>query len=258
MKIIEIVHYVMNFIFPKHCVICDKVLPFGTGINNEYLCEDCYNKVDLIKEPMCKKCGAQIKSYDEDLCIRCKNKYVDKKDKSYFEYGFGLCRYNDLLKESLHRIKYESRKEYIEFYGKSIAKVYYQDLNKMNIDCFIPVPIHKERLRVRNYNQAEVLANSISKELLKFNIDIPVDNNIIKRTKNTKVLNKLDNSDRNNELKDAFIVDDKYIVNNNIKNICIIDDIYTTGSTIETMSKLLKENNIEKIYFIVISVVDNL
>ena len=43
----------------------------------------------------------------------------------------------------------------------------------------------------------------------------------------------------------------------NIKKVIIVDDIYTTGTTIETMSKILKENGVDEVYFVCIAVVDN-
>lgn len=248
MKVKEIVHYAIDFIFPKRCIICDEVLPFGENYESQHICLSCIKKIDFISKPYCKKCGAKIYGDDEMLCMRCK-----EKGKSYFDFGFGLCRYNDFIKESLHKIKYKSRREYIEFYAKCITKVYKDELKKLNIEAFLPVPIHKKRLVKRNYNQAEVLAKSLTKNLGYYDIEIPTDTNVVFRNKNTKVLNKLDNLSREKEIKGAFFVNE-----NNYKNVCIIDDIYTTGTTIEEMSKVLKESGVEHIYFICIAVVDNL
>ena len=247
----EILHYVMNFIFPRHCVICDKVLVFGKGLSSDFLCKDCKNKLEFIEEPSCKKCGAKIYEKDEGLCDNCKNKIAN--NSSYYEYGFGLLRYNDYVKESIHKIKYNSKKEYIEFYAKMLAKAFKDIIKKINPDCFVPVPIHKSRERERGYNQSLILAEILSNELQKYNIDIPVNIDLIKRTKQTFALNRLSVDDREKELYDAFSVNNK----DNIKRIILIDDIYTTGSTIESMSKVLKENNVEEIYFMCIVVVDN-
>ena len=252
MKIKEIVRYAENFIFPNRCIICDEVLSFGTGIYNTHICQKCVDELELINEPKCVKCGAAIMDDESHLCLRCKNTYFEKK--SYYNYGFGLCRYNDSIKKSIHRIKYDYRKEYLEFYGKAIVKKYHDEIANMDIDCFVPVPIHKKRYIERNYNQSEVLAEHISEELKKYGIDIPINNDIIYRTKNTKSLNRFDTLGRVNELNNAFYVNKI----KNINNICIVDDIYTTGSTIETMSKILYKNGYKNIYFISIAVVDNL
>ena len=249
MRINEIVHYVINFIFPKHCIVCDELLPFGSTIYEEHICEKCTQFVEFIKEPTCIKCGAMINDDNETYCQRCK---ID--NHKNFEYGFGLVRYNDYIKKSLHRIKYSGRKEYIEFYGKSIAKVYKNRFEKINADCLVPVPIHKNRLIKRNYNQAKVLADSIHKELNKNNISIPVNDNIVFRIKNTKALNKLDNIDRAKELDSAFFA--PHI--DNIEKVILVDDILTTSATIDKIAEVLKKSGVKKVYFVCIAIVDNL
>lgn len=240
---------VRKFIFPSRCVICDSLLPFGDKLENEFLCKECRGKLEFIKAPTCKKCGAMMYDEDEMYCTRCKL-HMHKS----FEYGFGLCRYNDAVKESLHRIKYDGRKEYIEFYGKCIAKLYHDKIKSMNVDAFIPVPVHSARLRERNYNQAAVLAYAISNELKNYGIDIEVREDIILRVKNTKVLNKLDNEARKNELNGAFKVNYDPVV----QKALIVDDIYTTGGTINTMANALRDAGMEKVFFAVIAIVDNL
>lgn len=240
---------IIKILFPSRCVLCDSVLPYGNKIHNEYLCDDCKKHFEFIIEPTCKKCGAMIYDEDDLICERCKNSF-----KEHFEYGFGLCRYNDYVKESIHRIKYKGRKEYLNFYGKCMAKMFINKIKKINPDCIVPVPIHKNRLRERGYNQASVLSNALSKELYKLGVEVPVNNNLIFRNKNTKVLNKLDKASRVSELENAFYINKDF----SIEKVLLIDDIYTTGATIDKISEQLKLNGIKEVYFAVISVVDNL
>lgn len=241
--------YIKKFIFPNRCIMCDELLPFGFNLENEFLCENCKKKLEFIKAPTCKKCGAMISNNSEMYCARCEDKLWNN-----FEYGFGLLRYNDFVKESIHRIKYEGRKEYIDFYGKCIAKLYKYKFTDINPDYLVPVPIHSNRLKERNYNQALVLAHSISNELSKYNIHIEVNNDLVYRTKNTRVLNKLDSADRANELKDAFYALDL----TGIDRVILVDDIYTTGSTIDKLSEVLKKAGVKNVYFVAIAIVDNL
>ena len=240
---------IKKFIFPSRCVICDKLLPFGYNLGNEFLCYECRDKLEFIKEPTCKKCGAMIYEKDKLYCIRCEEKL-----RTGYEYGFGLLRYNDFVKESMHKIKYDGRKEYIDFYGKCIAKLYKEKFKAIGADYLVPVPIHRRRLRERNYNQASILAYSISKELYNQGIDLKVNEGIIYRNKNTKVLNKLGNEERIRELDNAFTTSDL----SDIEKVILVDDIYTTGSTIDTIGKRLKKSGVKEVYFVAITIVDNL
>ena len=240
---------ILKFIFPSRCVVCDEVLPYGNKLSDEFLCDECRKKLEYIKKPTCRKCGAMIADEANEYCVRCK-----KDMHKSFTSGFGLLRYNDFVKESIHKIKYERRKEYLYFYGKMIAKLYRDRFAKVSPDYLVPVPIHKNRLRERNFNQSSILANVISNELEKYGISIPVSENIILKTKSTKVLNKLDSADRMMELEGAFDVN----VAPNIERVVLVDDIYTTGTTIEVISKNLKIAGIRDIYFVTIAIVDNL
>ncbi|MBR1455365.1 MAG: ComF family protein [Lachnospiraceae bacterium] len=241
--------FIEKFIFPSRCVICDKVLPFGDKLSNNFLCDECKDKLEFIKEPTCKKCGAMISDKNENYCIRCSEDFHNN-----FEYGFSLLRYNDYVRKSLHKIKYEKRKEYLYFYGKMIVKAYHNRFDEIGADCFIPVPIHKSRLRERNFNQSAILAKVISENLLNYGIDIPVNENIIFRSKKTDVLNKYSKEERTTILDDAFSINSAPYIEKAI----IVDDIYTTGSTIDRISMKLKEAGIKNIYFVTISIVDNL
>ena len=89
---------IKKFIFPSRCIICDTVLPYGDKLENEYLCTSCRKNIEFIKGKVCKKCGAMLGKYDDELCERCKTDL----HKNY-EYGFGLLRYNDFVKDSLHK-----------------------------------------------------------------------------------------------------------------------------------------------------------
>ena len=103
--------------------------------------------------------------------------------------------------------------------------------------------------KVNTYESEYVL-----NELKKNGIYIEVNENLIYRVKNTKVLNKLDNTDRGSELKEAFKCPDL----SDINSVLIVDDIYTTGSTIDSMAKILKNAGVKKVYFVAIAIVDNL
>ena len=102
------------------------------------------------------------------------------------------------------------------------------------------VPVHRSRLRTRGYNQAEVIARSLGREL-----GIPVDTRLIRRSKKTVPLKNLTLAERQNNLKKAF----KLCRNDvKLKTIIVIDDIYTTGSTMDAVAQVLKNAGIERVY----------
>jgi len=77
-------------------------------------------------------------------------------------------------------------------------------------------------------------------------MNIPVVDNIYRKN-NTRRLYKLDKEERVKELKNAFMINNNIIDLRN-KNILLVDDIFTTGSTVNEISKVLKINEVNKIF----------
>ena len=62
-------------------------------------------------------------------------------------------------------IKYHNKKEYLDFYAMAIAVKFEKQMIRIKPDVFVPVPVHPSKKRERGFNQAEVLAEKVSKEL---------------------------------------------------------------------------------------------
>ena len=63
----------------------------------------------------------------------------------------------------------------------------------------IPVPIHEKKRIKRGYNQAELIAEEIGKQL-----GIKVDGKYLERTVNTKPQKEMDKAGRKKNLENAF------------------------------------------------------
>ena len=225
---------ILDLIFPARCTFCDKVLSFG----RRFLCEECGEKIKMIDGPTCMKCGKAVKE-DEEYCYDCTRK------KHEFIRGAALFEY-DFVRRSLYRYKYGGRQEYKECYAKFMAHFLKDKITGWHAQALVPVPLHKERKRQRGYNQAEILAEELSKYLY-----IPVIKNLVIRSRKTLPMKDIEGSERQNNLKKAFLIG-----RNDVKldTIIIIDDIYTTGSTIDEVRRVCKEAGIRNIYFLTVSI----
>jgi predicted amidophosphoribosyltransferase len=104
--------------------------------------------------------------------------------------------------------------------------------NLTNYDAIIPMPLHKNRLKERGFNQVMELLQDVEK--IK---NIKIDNKSCVRFKATKELNKLGLKERNKEIKNAF----KVVKDMNYNKILLVDDIMTTTiSTTELTKTILK------------------
>lgn len=225
---------VVSAIFPRRCAICDEAIQ-----HNQMICVECSKKIRPLSGEICAKCGKRLADEEKVFCFDCSRKVHS------YDRGFAVFEYEDVRK-SLYRFKYAGRAEYARFYAMAAWKTLGDVLLRYKADALLPVPIHRKREAKRGYNQAREFALELGKY-----IKVPVIDNYIIRKKRTIPLKKLSESERRNNLKGAFIIarnDVKY------KTIIVIDDIYTTGSTIDTISELLRSAGCEKIYFVTVAI----
>jgi ComF family protein len=88
----------------------------------------------------------------------------------------------------------------------------------------IPVPLHKNRRRHRQFNQAEQLSRHLSLES-----GLPVENRALQRIVDSPTQTNLTRAKRYENLKNAFSVAQLDLVQG--KRVVLIDDVLTSGAT---------------------------
>lgn len=232
---------ILDMLYPVRCPVCgDIVRPKDARI-----CSPCEEKLQIISEPRCKKCSKPIERDQNEYCNDCERKDY------HFEQGYSLWVYDLAMKKSISDFKYYNKKEYAKYYIEQITKAYGKSIKKLALDLIVPVPLHKSKYRERGYNQAEILANGIGKEL-----DIPVLPHLLIRNKKTLPQKQLSDKERLKNLQEAFIFNDIVAREypKRLKRLLLVDDIYTTGSTIEACTNVLMRHGVDKVYFITLCI----
>lgn len=229
-----------DMVFPVRCPVCDR--PVYYYERKKGICSNCRKKLPFIKDNRCYKCGRALGADKKELCMDCRN----KENIHLYVKGLSLCSYNDLMRESIYRMKYQGRKEYAKVYGKMMAEQFGTAIKRAGIEGIIPVPLHPKREYERGYNQAALLARALAKET-----GVKVYEDYVMRVCNTPPMKSLSTAERQNNLKKAF-----KIGRNDVKLgiTIIIDDIYTTGSTIDAVAKVLIEAGVSRVYFISLAI----
>ncbi len=226
---------VLDYVYPPRCPVCDEVLPPGIDI-----CEGCTKEAVTITEPICKKCGKPIESREREYCSDCLEKqHVYRQGRAVFLYRAGI-------KKSMYRFKYSNRREYAQFYARYAARLHGSWVLKNRIEVIVPIPMYPGKWRRRGYNQAEIFARALGKEL-----GIPVDAGIVKRIRNTVPQKALNDKERQRNLKNAFQLAPNIV---KYSQILLVDDIYTTGSTMDAVAAVLLSGGAQNIYYICISI----
>ncbi|MBX4205199.1 MAG: ComF family protein [Candidatus Doudnabacteria bacterium] len=213
-----------DLVFPISCIIC--------GQGEKFLCESCQAKLTRLDKQLCvvcKKPAAYGKTHS--TCVTRNTldgiisalSYTDKRTKKLigtFKYQF----ISDLAAPMSHMIVEEITKQGITGYFAEFT--------------IIPVPLHKRRLNWRGFNQAELLAEALGK-----NLNIPVDKTLVTRAKFTTPQIELKAEQRKTNIENAFETK-----NTTVGRYLLVDDVVTTGSTLNEIAKLLKKHGATEVW----------
>ena len=228
----EFLNKIVEFLFPSNltCIFCGGELEE----ENKNICKNCLKNLPVV-EKICLRCGSPISS-KADYCLTCKNS----------QRSFDLARapfiYKDMICDIIYNFKYNGKKYLAKHLAEFMFKTF-KEIEKeiLNVDIVVPVPLHIKKRKQRGFNQAELLAKELSKM-----IDSKLDCNGLVREKNTKTQTKLSYLERQENLKDAFVVKNKKDFKGKV--VLLVDDVLTTGSTANHCSKVLKEAGAKAVY----------
>ncbi|OUR87375.1 hypothetical protein A9Q81_25660 [Gammaproteobacteria bacterium 42_54_T18] len=123
--------------------------------------------------------------------------------------------------------------------GQLLARTLSSDISIQDNppELIIPVPSHSTSISQRGYNPAQVIANTLSKQL-----SIPLASNFIFKHNQSAQQKNLSAPDRLVNLANAFSITKKGASSiPDYYRIAIVDDVVTTCATANTLSKLLLE-----------------
>jgi competence protein ComFC len=219
----------MDLIYPNCCLACKNKI--SSAKEQRFVCASCWDKIERNHPPFCASCGRHlnIKNPKDNACSSC------LQTKFYFDRAFSPCIYTGIIKKLIHEFKY-SGKDYL---GKPLGSLMNEFIRDYHLpveylDFIIPMPLHKSRLREREFNQAEILSREVGKE---FNKIVLADTLI--RTKPTKTQTELAIEKRRQNVEKSFRVNRPEGIKN--ANLLLIDDVLTTGATANEATKILKE-----------------
>lgn len=239
-KMQRAVRVAVDAIFPPACPVCGQALPYVNGIRSQ-VCLPCEEKLVYIKEPCCLKCGKEISDAETEYCYDCQKRAAGK-NKHLYKQGTAVYSYTDAIQQSIYRFKYQNKREYAAFYAKEIYNRRKGLLGGWGADVIVPVPLHGSKYRKRGYNQSALIAKELGKYL-----NLPMDENLLIRSKKTIPMKELNNQQRIKNLEKAFICTRDSV---RYKKVIIVDDIYTTGATIDACARELLKTGVQEVYYV--------
>jgi ComF family protein len=233
---------------PLKKIILDTLFPincFSCGAADHWFCPDCLSRVKILEQQFCPWCE-KIEIPEGRLCASCKEKRESPLDGLLQSVSYE----NPPIKKMIFALKYRFIRELSFPLADIIMRAALQ--NDIPIpDCIVPIPLHPRRLRWRGFNQAELLAEKFSEELVPFFKIKVLD--ILERKKHKKPQMEIKKyRDRLESVNGIFSLKAGSPSLKN-KRILLIDDIATTGATLQECARVLKENGAKKVFAVVIS-----
>lgn len=134
----------------------------------------------------------------------------------------------------LHKMKYGPNASLARFMGELLASSLRDELEALELDLVVPVPLHVARLKQRGFNQAAIIGKTVARTL-----GVVLELGLLERLKATRPQVGLSRTERQDNVKGAFSVREPSLLKG--KTVLLVDDVYTTGATLkEASSQLLR------------------
>ena len=205
----HIIVWLIQLLFPPKCILCRKVLKNG--------------EVDL-----CPECRATAPEHPQG---KLKLQFIDRVAAVWY--------YKGNVRRSLHRFKFRQGRFLAEPYGKLMAmKALREDLAEAALVTWVPIsPIRK---LIRGYDQDELLARVIAREL-----ELPCVQ-LLKKVRHNRPQSGISGYARRraNVLGVYRAENPEQICG---KRILLVDDILTTGATVSECARVLLTAGAEEV-----------
>lgn|SRR5487761_2316745 len=201
------------------CVLC------GELSDNGVWCQSCDIDLPRLGKAHCPVCG--LPTLNGNICGKClKHAPSFEATLSSFAYAFPV----DKLVQA---IKFSGRLALVNQLADALALRI-----STRPDYIVAMPLHPMRLRERGFNQSQLIAQRLAK-----NLEVSLLTDVCNRTRNTSPQSTLPWQERGKNMRNAFTCSADF----SGKHIAIVDDVMTTGTTIGELARTLRTKGATKV-----------
>ena len=205
------------------------------------MCPECLRAPRAYSGTACEWCGRFLATetalHGTPHCGVCrrlaKERARTNRDAFAFEQARSFASYENTLRALIQRFKYDGFRPLSKPLGRFLQEAVEQ-LSVQHFDLIVPVPLHRNRLRLRGFNQSELLAAQVAR-LRK----IPLGTKDCMRVRDTPPQTGLRAAERRRNVSGAFEVTQPERIKG--RRVLLIDDVLTTGATASACAEALQK-----------------
>jgi len=223
---------IQRVFYPPLCLLCDArvgAAPESHGLAEVEadLCAACAADLPYLKHA-CAGCALPLPLDKEpgkvSLCGRCLQK------RPVFEYAQAMFHYQSPIDTLILGLKFNAQLSHARLLGQLMAgRLAHSEIPQPEL--LVPVPLHRQRLRERGFNQSLELARHIGRILA-----VPVAVDICRRQRETAKQSSLPASERRRNVRNAFVCQSSLMG----RHVTIVDDVMTTACTANELAQALR------------------
>ena len=223
----------LDAIFPRACALCDAP--------GKPLCDACRRDCACALATACPRCAIPLYAGDgRHLCGRC------LAHAPAFDASLAAATYQAPFDSLIRGLKYSARLAYAPL----LADLLHQRVvaHRFHIDLLIPVPLSRDRMAARGFNQSIEIARPFARRM-----HTQLDTTSVLRIRDTPPQAALPFDARRKNIRGAFAVSDSRVGLLEGSTVGVVDDVMTTGSTLDEMAATLKRAGVERVVNLVVA-----
>lgn len=226
----------VSVFFPAGCRICGQLL---TQASRVPICDPCLGSFEAPTYTKCQICGQPLPSFvpvemETRICPACQQQ----------TYAFACARslgvYQGALARAILMLKFEEMHPLGEWFAGRLAELAKREGEAMEADVVVPVPLHRDRLKERGYNQAALLSKPLARAL-----SLPHKAVLLMRTRPRPDKQVLSLAERWTSVRGAFATRRGSQVDK--LRVLLVDDVVTTGATLDACSRALLDSGAKSV-----------
>ncbi len=222
----ELIRRALDKLLAQDCLLC--AANSGAAI----LCPACANDLPRLPAPHCPQCA--LPTPLGERCGRC------LRQPPHYDATLAVFCYDFPVDKLIQSFKYAHRLALGAYFGRQLATL----AQGCAADLLIPLPLHRQRLRERGFNQALELARPVGQIC-----GWPIAAQLCSRTRPTPAQAGLPWREREKNVRGAFHCQADLTG----QRIVLVDDVMTTGASLNECARTLKLHGAAQVTLLVVA-----